>query len=282
MSPIDLMFNELCVEKETSVDLPQALDWLKDFAQVLRAFSRHYGANRLRTPIDFKSSHLIPGYSIGRFLSEEERLLPEIERNIIKDRADKGQYLEDIASVIDDLGIFERDSELHIFEFIQDTDHRPVRGLGAAFLLDFWSLSIKTEPCWDTNIIAVLHTRNSGTTPVEVKHASVVAHIGIPDRIYERNPKHDVETEQIAFMDLDDATAQDLLSTGIQLLGSERVYNYSRITGKIYIFPCHLTNCYHGYPIDPREITSLKAVLRQLLDRGLISTEEYKQLFRQR
>ena len=73
-------------------------------------------------------------------------------------------------------------------------------------------------------------------------------------------------------MDLDDATAQDVLDNSIQA-GKQR---YGLHDGKIYEFQPDNVGGYHGYPI--RGDKTPNSILKQLRNDGRISKAEYKKL----
>lgn len=69
---------------------------------------------------------------------------------------------------------------------------------------------------------------------------------------YERNPKHEITEDKSvkgkvhSAMELDDATAQLILTNGVKV--GKSVFNFHE--GQWYKFHCHNENKYHGFPIS--------------------------------
>ena len=116
---------------------------------------------------------------------------------------------------------------------------------------------------------------------MQVPHACKIEHLNLPDRVFERNPKHDliVENNYIAGLDLSDEEAQEVLDLAVQPDKEKRLYGYCPRTGKFYVFPPHTDSHYHAYPIDIGEIRSRKQVLRQLADIGILDVGDLRKSF---
>ncbi len=277
----EVVFNELCVRYEKQrLDKPfeDAVSWLVQFSNLLLLIFRHRNINQLRVPIEFKSSILVNGYSLGRLLNEDEPLIDRDHRTNIKSFTDRAMYLEDVAEITDDEGLFHQHSKLYMFRHVESGEL--CRGFGAAHLLDALSISIDTEEdYWNCESVQIEKHQNSGSSPVAVPHACKVEHLRMPTRIFERNPKHDlvVEREYISKLDLADEEAQSVLDRAVQAdgeqFGGTRLYGFSPRTSRLYAFPAHREGYYHAYPIKSTEIPYCKVVLRRLKDRNVIDDE---------
>ncbi|MGD8218315.1 hypothetical protein ACNT2N_12215 [Pseudomonas thivervalensis] len=73
-------------------------------------------------------------------------------------------------------------------------------------------------------------------------------------------------------MDLDDRTAQEVLSSSIS--GGKQQYGFHE--GKLYEFQPDNAGGWHGYPIPGNEAPS--SVLRKLRDDGIVTPAEYNRL----
>jgi hypothetical protein len=218
---------------------------------------------------------LVTGYVLGRLLGEEEDLVPKDHRDNIKNFTDRGRYLEDIEEIVDDEGIFEYRTDVYLFQYKDEI----ARGFGAAHLIDGLAVSIDTEDVdWDCFSVDVEKHEHSGVITISVTHACKFEHLGIPQRVFERNPKHDlvVEREKIAKLDLDDEEAQAVLDKAAQLDKGKRFFGYSRTTSRFYAFAPHSDDYYHAYPVEINEIQQRKQVLRQLLDLAAIDEQLYE------
>ena len=90
------VFNELCVGLQRArepVTLATATQWLIELARLLNTLYGRYGTNVMRTKYGFSQLELFPGYSIGRALARDNSDISPSVRQIIKSRADRGQYL---------------------------------------------------------------------------------------------------------------------------------------------------------------------------------------------
>jgi hypothetical protein len=272
------MFNELCIRHDNtrlSKPLDSAVKWLQQFSELLAALSKYRSTRELRVPIEFKKAELVTGYVLGRLLAEEENLVPKDHRDNIKNFTDKGRYLEEIEEIVDDEGIFEYRTDVYIFQYKGEI----ARGFGAAHLIDGLAISIDTEEIdWDCVSVDVEKHEHSGMITVSVEHACKYDHLGIPQRVFERNPKHDlvVERDKIAKLDLDDGEAQAVLDKAAQPDKETRFFGFSQRTGRFYVFPSHLEGYYHAYPVEITEITQRKQVLRELLDLEVIDEQIYR------
>lgn len=275
---MELMFNELCVRydpQRLAMSLDHAQSWLQEFSQLLTLLSKHKNARELRVPIEFGKMELISGYTFGRLLDEKEKLLTNEYRTNIKIFTDRGKYLEDFSIISDDDGLFHHQQNELFFQY----KGLIARGFGAAYLLKCLALSIATEADWDSISIEIEQHQNTGKTIVKIDHACKCSHLNIPQRIFDRNPKHDIQYDIavndafISQLDLSDEEAQNILDRAARVDYDKRLYGYSKRTGKFYIFPCHRLGYYHAYPIKVTEIKYRPQVLRQLLDADLIDEE---------
>lgn len=275
----ELIFNELCVRHDTqrlNRTLDDAVQWLLQFSNLLLSLYRHKNISQLRVPTGFSSSLLINGHSIGRLLSQDASLIDKDHRDNIKGFADRGSaYLEDIANIFDEDGIFQYYGESYMFQ--HPATGEICRGLGAAHLLDALSVSIDVEEeFWDCESIEIEKQHNSGDTTVTVRHACRFEHLGIPPRTFERNPKHElvVEGGYVSRLDLTDQEAQSVLDSAIQAEStSARLWGYASRTNRIYCFPPHGNGLYHAYPVEIAQIPNRKQILRRLVDEQVIDDQ---------
>ena len=177
---MNTVFNELCVSPQRTretVSLETATQWLIELADLLKTLYARYGSDVMRTKYGFSQLELFPGYSIGRALSKQNKDIPENVRNLIRRRADRGQYLQNIQDIVEQNGVFEQAGNIIEYRFEGEIVH----GLGAAILLEGLGVSLPTEVCWDTHEIEldVLLVRNdiAQETQQTVKHVSRLAHL---------------------------------------------------------------------------------------------------------
>ncbi|HEY85120.1 MAG TPA: hypothetical protein G4N96_08435 [Chloroflexi bacterium] len=177
---MNTVFNELCVSPQRTreaVSLETATQWLIELANLLKTLSARYGSDVMRTKYGFSQLELFPGYSIGRALSKQNRDIPENVRNLIRRRADRGRYLQDIQDIVEEDGLFEQAGNIIEYRLEGEIVH----GLGAAILLEGLGVSLPTEACWDTHEIELdVHLiRNDIDQEIQqtVRHISQLAHL---------------------------------------------------------------------------------------------------------
>ncbi|MCC6373089.1 MAG: hypothetical protein IT236_18945 [Bacteroidia bacterium] len=94
--------------------------------------------------------------------------------------------------------------------------------------------------------------------------------------VYAPTPKHQ-KGGWGTLMDLDDATAQEVLNNSSNL--GKQKYGFHK--GKIYEFQPDNVGGWHGYPINPRELIEKSGgtkVIRQWLKEGKMTKADYKKL----
>ena len=105
----------------------------------------------------------------------------------------------------------------------------------------------------------------------------LVQTMGAPPRRYNPTAKHKPGGWG-TLMDLDDATAAEVLNSGIVGPNGRQVYGFH--SGRVYEFQPDNLGGYHGYPIPGREAPP--SVLTEMRDNGIITNAEYRRLIRGR
>jgi hypothetical protein len=167
---MELVFNDLST-KIPANNITSGRELMNNFVLICKLAINNGAERSLRTTENFFSQILTPEYSIGHWLSD-----PDVDKEFqrfIRSLAHKAPYID-------------FDFEKEMYERLLGSDFKfdgeSVNGLGAAYLLDGFALSLKTEVRWNTSKIPLVmefidEDGNIVTENIEVNHASSQIHI---------------------------------------------------------------------------------------------------------
>lgn len=116
-------------------------------------------------------------------------------------------------------------------------------------------ISFQRSSLYPPGDLRVHYLANNRDEEVEIEHYVEVTEIRARRRRFWPHPKHNAALPTYGVrdtpMDLANEVAEEVLNKGIPI--GSRVFGCVE-KGKIYVFPRHGPNEYHGYPVDVREL----------------------------
>ncbi|MEB3359487.1 MAG: hypothetical protein VKK04_22370 [Synechococcales bacterium] len=167
---LDLVLNELSLE-DPAPDAFMARQWMVDFIQTVRAVKAQAGRQIiLRTQYDFYTEMLAPGYPVRRWLNDDE--VDREEQRFIKTLVTKSPFSQDILNT----AVQEIENMTGPCEFLHEG--KVAIGLGAAYILDMFPVSVRSMPCWDYSYLdlEIIHADEENDRGTIV-HASCRKHV---------------------------------------------------------------------------------------------------------
>lgn len=224
----DLILNDMFSNKYDAIRaIRDGICILKKLSEVTN-FSRLYSSRNI-----FRGLELAPGYCMEQVFSENNEVIPYIEKQLLR-------------TLLLNFHTIETTEERFVFE-----DRSSVQCAWAyrrqAFL---FSLLIDSKYAAET-FKGKLVDKEKQKMNIELDNISKMEHIEIHKRKlgirkYEFNPKHKINIGWGTEMDLSDEEAQGLLAKALPV-DKEEKHLVAKKGERYYSFRCHYDNCYHGY-----------------------------------
>lgn len=149
-------------------------------------------------------------------------------------------------------------------------DGRPVELANTAIAgaIHFDGVLISFQQCinYPSGDLTIRYLTNERNGEFKIEHYTEVKEVRSRRRRFWPHPKHNRSMPTYGVkdtpMDLTDEEAEELLNRGIPI--GSRIFG-CLAKGKIYVFPRHGANEYHGYPVDVRELRTRAAAVYSCL-----------------
>ncbi len=223
----DIAWKHKCSDKYT------AIKNIKVAVEILAKLRRHDKSFKLFAKETISGSELAPEYYFGQLFSENEEILPQKYKTLIK------THLVNFNKINGDAGLF------------KIGEHSSAQ-CGYACSKEKAVFSIITNEIFAEEVLEGLYKDVNGKEIKSfLKNISQEKHLEtssatIGYRIYEENPKHKINYGWGSPMDLNAEEAQIALNQAVSE-GKDDKHLASKYKGKYYSFRCHEKNCYHGY-----------------------------------
>ena len=168
---MDYIFNELSIKEVDNIHSARSI--LEDFVKTCSKAQKTLSLSTLRIPETIGSLYnivLTKDYPVAKWCHDQQ-IDHDIRQKFYLIVANPPLLKEE---EINELDIYESSD----FKY----DDKKSKGLGVSFLLQTLSVSLKTDDCWNTNNISLIHEYIDSkyefiSTPIDVKHGSNISHI---------------------------------------------------------------------------------------------------------
>ena len=167
---LSLVFNDLSLRRPAP-DMRTAREWMTEFVGTLKTAVIDHKISQLRTSEEFRAMMLCPSYPVEAWTGDS--LVSLEKRYFVLDHATRHPYIKPYDDDHRDNEEFQQRRDLFEGKF----DGSKAEGLGFTYLLCGLSLSILSEPCWDTPLLELDFEKMDPESVTLTEHRETLRHV---------------------------------------------------------------------------------------------------------